>query len=84
MAKRVAQLKLRKGIPPDDVPTEILRLVFCATPGVAKSSGMGAIGSNGVVAGSDELQIHPKGMRILRQMWIEHIASMSASRRLPW
>ena len=84
IAKRVAQLKLRKGIPPDDVPIEILRLVFCATPGVAKSSGRGAVGSNGVVAGSDDLKIHARGMRILRQMWIEHLASMSASRRLPW
>ena len=40
-AKRVAQLGLRKGIPPDDVPTEILRLVFCASPGVVKSAGRG-------------------------------------------
>jgi hypothetical protein len=84
LSKRLTKLKLRKGIPPDDVPSDILRLIFCARPGECKSVGRGAVGSKGIVASEELWKLHGRGLRCLHSMWIEHLASMAASSRFPW
>jgi hypothetical protein len=79
--KKLRKMPLRKGIPPDDVPTEALRILLCEDGLRAPTR---AVGSIGITHSKDTEAIRVRGLRVLRRMFLDFYANIACNSRLPW